>query len=491
MEDFQRASIKSCVKVYICANPEDSVEERRALREYVFPGIRDYCRRTHGLEFRVIDPYEGLNLQDGLGPRAQQARLEQIEECRRNSAGPFLVALVGGQYGSTCLPMQVEVSEFQQMVQTGQRMGISTQLLERCYQRDENTIPPSFCLLDHHHHDQTDESNKPSKMNLQDVHQELMTIFHTILTRCIEEGSITSEKAQEYFRSALDKELHFALENRSKEDIARCLCYVHKITRKQRQRRTLRGLNTDPELETSTGDPLSELCDHFLPGLVTSCQLQVYTSTSVCELLPGYTAEMRKWYTEGLCQQLHADLLNLINCTVARETAHIDDTLSREFVQQADLCHVYSSLYRVKCEEVQHVKAYLNQKETEYPLILFGGPCIGKTVLLAYCASQVNAWLDGRDPIVAVRFINGGTSTVEQLLASICLQLAISYEQPQHYLPRDISQLRKDFTNLLTVASSSPRPLVLIIDGLDQMPVANGLQSTWWLPVPYLLMSSS
>ncbi|KAJ8368036.1 hypothetical protein SKAU_G00080640 [Synaphobranchus kaupii] len=478
MEDFQRTVVKSCVKVYLCSNPEDSVEERRALREDVFPKVRDYCRRAHGLEFKVIDPYEGLDPQDVSDPGGQKVRLQLLEECRKDSAGPFLVALVGRQYGSAVLPLQVEVSEFQNVLQTGQQMDLDTQVLQQWYQRDENTIPPSFCLLDHHRCDQVD--GKASAINLQDVHQELRTVFHTIVTRCIQEGSMTSEKAQKYFRSALDEELHFALENRSKEDIARCLCYVYKIIRKQRQRKPLKDRNINPN---SSDDHLSNLCDHFLPGLVTSCQLQVYTTTSVFELRPGDPTGMRRWYTDGLCQQLYTDLLNLINCTVAREMDGFDDTLSQELVQQANLCHVYSSLYRVRCEEVQHVKAYLQQKETEYPLILYGGPCTGKTVLLAHCASQVSSWLDGRDPEMVVRFINGGNSTVEQLLTSICNQLAMSYDQPQLHIPWDVNQLRKAFKNLLIMASSSLRSLVLILDGLDQLPVADGLQSTWWLPV--------
>ncbi|KAJ8256791.1 hypothetical protein COCON_G00189430 [Conger conger] len=373
MEYFQSTLVKSCVKVFLCTNPEDSLEERRALREDVFPKVRDYCRRTHGLEFRVIDPYEGLDLQDVLDPRQQQVRLQLLEDCRKTSAGPFLVALVGRQYGNTGLPVQVEVSEFQQVLQTGQQMGMDTQLLEHWYERDENAIPPSFCLIDHPHHDQAD--GKARKIHLRDVHQEMRTIFHTIVTRCIREGSVTSEKAQKYFRSALDRELHFALENRSKEDIARCLCYVYKIARKWHQRKSITGLNVNPNLNAPSEDPLSNLRDHFLPGLVTSCQLQVYTTMSEYELHPGDSPERRRWYTEGLCQQLYTDLLNLIKCTVAKEMHRFECALSQELVQQANLCHIYSSLYRVKCKEVQHVQDYLKQKKTEYPLILFGGPC--------------------------------------------------------------------------------------------------------------------
>lgn len=61
-----------------------------------------------------------------------------------------LQALVGHQYGTAALPTQVEVSEFQLLLQQGQQAGVSTLELERVYQRDENTIPPSYCLRPPH-----------------------------------------------------------------------------------------------------------------------------------------------------------------------------------------------------------------------------------------------------------------------------------------------------------------------------------------------------
>lgn len=53
---------------------------------------------------------------------------------------------MGHQYGTGCLPTQVEVSEFQLLLQVSQQVGISTLELEKAYQRDENIIPASFSL---------------------------------------------------------------------------------------------------------------------------------------------------------------------------------------------------------------------------------------------------------------------------------------------------------------------------------------------------------
>lgn len=57
-----------------------------------------------------------------------------------------LQALIGHRYGRPSLPTQVEVTEFQVLMQEGRRVGVGTQELERIYCRDENSIPPAYWL---------------------------------------------------------------------------------------------------------------------------------------------------------------------------------------------------------------------------------------------------------------------------------------------------------------------------------------------------------
>lgn len=55
-------------------------------------------------------------------------------------------ALVGHQYGAASLPTRVEVSEYQLLLHEGQKAGISTQEVEKMYQRDENCILTAYRL---------------------------------------------------------------------------------------------------------------------------------------------------------------------------------------------------------------------------------------------------------------------------------------------------------------------------------------------------------
>lgn len=168
------------------------------------------------------------------------------------------------------------------------------------------------------------------------------------------------------------------MENCSSDDMKRCICYIHKIIN---QKTTGDSQDTDQD---PSSDRLRVIHNHFLPNLVTSYHLEVYTTITECDQQQGYTVALRQTYIEGLCRQLFTDLSRLIDSTVT-EPAHLDDTTS----QQADLCHIYSQLCRIERVEEQQVKAYLEQNDPKYPLVLIGGPCSGKTVLMAHCASQV------------------------------------------------------------------------------------------------------
>ncbi|XP_029111106.1 NACHT and WD repeat domain-containing protein 2 [Scleropages formosus] len=450
---------KCCVKVYLCSNPEDSEAEREALRETVFPRVRDRCRRVHGVEFRVIDPYEGVGHQSPPDPRT---RLRLLDECRKSSAGPFFVALVGQRYGSACPPVQVEVSEFQTLLWTCEQMGLSTRLLERRYRRDENAVPPSFVLRDRPHHPaggQTDDTPGDADGS----QQEIGATFRAAVTRCVQEGRFTSEKAHEYFSSALEKEVRFALEERPLEDAARALCYVHKppAVRSQEQR-------------VLDSDPMTNLREHLLPGLVAPGQLPVRTSS----------VDSRRRYIDGLCQQLYDDLLTLIDRTLVREESRPSDALSQDLLRNLELCRIYASMYRVECPETERIQAYLEHGDTGHPLVISGGACTGKTALLSHCAVQVRTWLDGRNPVVVARFVGSDKVTLQELLRSVCYQITVNYgEHPWLHTSRNLIQLSQDFRSLLITASTSQRPLVLIFDGLDQMGLEEDKSlSLWWLP---------
>ncbi|KAJ4948625.1 hypothetical protein JOQ06_020158 [Pogonophryne albipinna] len=82
------------VRVFICANPDDTEAERNALKEHVYPKLRDFCRENYGIEFQVVDLYWGTDPEEWESPDLQRLRMKLLEECLKTSAGPCFVVSI-------------------------------------------------------------------------------------------------------------------------------------------------------------------------------------------------------------------------------------------------------------------------------------------------------------------------------------------------------------------------------------------------------------
>ncbi|XP_029700262.1 NACHT and WD repeat domain-containing protein 2 isoform X7 [Takifugu rubripes] len=525
----------SCVKIYLCSNPEDSVMERRGLRERVFPKLREYCQHTLGLDVRVIDPFESS---DPSRWPDEDTRQQIINECRESSAGPFILALLGHQYGAASLPTQVEVSQYQLLLHEGQKAGISTREVERIYQRDENSIPVSYCLTSPFRRTSGLQLEKEVKLKAKEG--EPLKVFQTSASLCVNKGLMTAETASRYYRSVVDADLRFALQRHLKGDITgRCVVYIHNIinTNRQRPKTQINSETISPSEDLSDGPLLFQLCDKFLPALINSSQILVYTTTTECDHHHGSTTARRKGYVEALCQQVHQDLVELIkraNIFKSGNNVHVCDALAREGAEQEDICGILSKFYDVVHPEEEKVRHYVEQNEHQLPLVVTGGPCTGKAVLLAHCARQIKSWLPDSDPVVLPYFCQMASSfPTKELLLSLCQQISSRYHQntslkknldnqDSHSCtkPREeeatfsftsdtglhcelsntdttsgcwknfnsepfgLTELQKQFSSLLSFLPTAKQPLFLILDGLDHIENHFGYQLIRSLPSP-------
>ncbi|TNN01916.1 hypothetical protein fugu_011298 [Takifugu bimaculatus] len=528
----------SCVKIYLCSNPEDSVMERRGLRERVFPKLREYCQHTLGLDVRVIDPFESS---DPSRWPDEDTRQQIINECRESSAGPFILALLGHQYGAASLPTQVEVSQYQLLLHEGQKAGISTREVERIYQRDENSIPVSYCLTSPFRRTSGLQLEKEVKLKAKEG--EPLKVFQTSASLCVNKGLMTAETASRYYRSVVDADLRFALQRHLKGDITgRCVVYIHNIinTNRQRPKTQINSETISPSEDLSDGPLLFQLCDKFLPALINSSQILVYTTTTTtteCDHHHGSTTARRKGYVEALCQQVHQDLVELIkraNIFKSGNNVHVCDALAREGAEQEDVCGILSKFYDVVHPEEEKVRHYVEQNEHQLPLVVTGGPCTGKAVLLAHCARQIKSWLPDSDPVVLPYFCQMASSfPTKELLLSLCQQISSRYHQntslkknldnqDSHSCtkprveeatfsftsntglhcelsntdttsgcwknfnsePFGLTELQKQFSSLLSFLPTAKQPLFLILDGLDHIENHFGYQLIRSLPSP-------
>uniref|UniRef100_A0A8C5LT87 NACHT and WD repeat domain containing 2 n=1 Tax=Leptobrachium leishanense TaxID=445787 RepID=A0A8C5LT87_9ANUR len=479
--------------------------ERNSLREHVYPKLREFCRENYGMEFQAIDLYWGIPSEEWDCPELQKTRMRLLEECLKTSAGPCFVGLLGEKYGAIRIPGEVESSEFEMILDAAIEAKLETRILEEWYCRDENAVPPAYYLrskeemLKNQNNPTDSPTSSANEKKWQTVAEEIKHIFLTAVKLLQEKGKLVSSQAKRYLSSALEDEYDFALGKQTAAFLKKCVCYIRKISNIERHVKIpemgrytdvikVEGkLMRDPEAL----EKLVKLRDEFIPTIVASSNLRVYTSVTHCDMKLGYSQEVENHYVDGLGKQFYEDMIDIIQATVQQNFETETDSLYDEILQHLSLCRTYSSFYEYRCEALNLVHKYILPCKSGhiYPLVIYGGPCTGKTLLLGEVAKKACSWLQDEmgpdsEPIVIVRFLGSTemSSDLSLLLQSLCEQLAVNYRCLLQNLPKKVLDLRELFLNLLN-ESSFHRPLVIVLDSLEQLSEIDDARKLWWLPV--------
>lgn len=136
---------------------------------------------------------------------------------------------------------------------------------------------------------------------------------------------------------------------------------------------------------------LVKVRDEFIPTVVAASNLRVYSSVTHCDMKLGYSQEVESNYVEGLCKQFYEDMVDIIQATVQQNFDTETDSLYDEILQHLSLCKTYAALYQFKTEALDYIHDYLlpTNRGRMSPLVVYGGPCTGKTLLLSEVAKQV------------------------------------------------------------------------------------------------------
>ncbi|XP_063297217.1 NACHT and WD repeat domain-containing protein 2-like [Pelobates fuscus] len=474
-----------CIQVFLCADPIDSEKERRALRTNVYAKLREYCRHFHGLDFQVLDGYEGVLPEHYYSSSVRKSRMRLLEKCLRSPTGSCFLAFIGEEYGEPCLPAQIDCDEFENVLNAAAENELCTMSLERWYLRDENAIPPVYSLLDKEEdlpHVRMKDGAGPQGLGqdwFYDASREMMKIFHTVVPLCVQAGSMKPKQADKYFNSALEEELLFLLEGHGEDLLERCICYIHKVPYKA----MLKQRAISEHIGQHQGyTKLCHIRDSLIPS--QSGKMHVYSTTTTCDVKVGYTEEKEQQYIMGLCQQLYADMVKLIQKRRPMSPSFACKNRTEEALQHLSLCNMFADLQQYETKETEDIKKYVLQDTSRKSLMVFGEAASGKTVLLASCAKKIRSWNIDSDPALVIRFVSmlEEPITLNRLLHSLCQQLADIYHRE---IPRNLESidvLKKLFAGLLQ-ASTQQRPLYLILDDVD--PLIQKENIHWLLfPVP-------
>eukprot|EP00063_Salmo_salar_P087124 XP_014061959.1 PREDICTED: uncharacterized protein LOC106608527 isoform X2 [Salmo salar] len=117
-DDLERAK-KRRFMIYICGGYKDTVVERSALMETVFPRLYLYCKQR-GYDFRMVDLRWGVG--DPVSDRHDTAALhvEALTQCQE-TPGPNFILFLGQKYEVQTLPSTISREVFEAIVNVVER----------------------------------------------------------------------------------------------------------------------------------------------------------------------------------------------------------------------------------------------------------------------------------------------------------------------------------------------------------------------------------
>ena len=177
---------------------------------------------------------------------------------------------------------------------------------------------------------------------------------------------------------------------------------------------------------------------------------------------------------------------------------HTRVELNKEIRHHLQFCKAKCEIFCGRSEELLKVEEFLKQTGSTKPLVVHAKSGGGKTAFMAMVTKSIKTWL-GRSSVTVVRFLGTSpqSSTLQSLLLSLCNHVSAAYSVALNKNKlRKLSQLIKYFQSILYTVSTFAinRPLVILLDSLDQLSSDRNTHSLTWLPTllpphVYLLVS--
>lgn len=186
-------------RVFVSSTFSDLIEERNALQHFVFPRLRQLCEE-HGYHFQAIDLRWGVHSEAQLGQQAMRICIEEIERCQHTELKPNFIVLLGDRYGARPAPYEIRAELFENVIDSMEPDART--LLCEWYRRDDNAVPPVYCL-------------KPRSGVLSEytAWEPVERQLRSALERATERMELTDAESLDFYGSATEQEIYYGALN--------------------------------------------------------------------------------------------------------------------------------------------------------------------------------------------------------------------------------------------------------------------------------------
>lgn len=468
-------------RVFVSSTFSDFENERDALR-VVWLNLEKLCA-NNGASFQVVDLRWGISSEEANSHETLQICLDEIVRCQQLSPKPNFIILMGNRYGWRPLPASIPVDDFERIKVNWPADKLS---LLNWYRLDENAIPPHYTLLP--------PATNAQRWNFDEPH------LASLLRQVANALSLSSTL---YCYSATHREiLKGLLEHpEAKEHV---FCFKRTITGlpelSDDLSRKFADYSADGSFDTEAKNLLSDLhnsLEESLPGE----QTQIYDvawSGNINRPISLDHLEQLQTDVESCLTKIIKDQLSELS-----ETDHLQQENADHFKFAEDTCKFFSgredSLELVR----KHLQAAIGATPLS-PIIVTSPAGFGKSALMARLllnimqqpadehttlvthkpAVRVNlahkissagsavatTMLLPENTVVIGRFVGATPRSwePESFLVNLIRQIERAYGQTETLLPDGgLTKLSECLSSKLLLASPD-RPIVLLIDALDQ-----------------------
>lgn len=195
--------------------------------------------------------------------------------------------------------------------------------------------------------------------------------------------------------------------------------------------------------------------------------------------------------------QLVADIISDMKGLIDRAKDNLDINANAKHFEMYKVVLPHASRAKEVCEDFigredlfEAIEKHLMDKEKcGKPLVIRGLAGYGKTCTMGMLAQKTKKWF-GSSSVVVIRFITESMQSTDvlDLLAGICAQLSVVYNMDS--IPKDslesIYKMAAVFAAYLEQVSKlhgEKKPMIILLDGLDQLDSKHRAHSLHWLPV--------
>ncbi|CAB3364546.1 Hypothetical predicted protein [Cloeon dipterum] len=448
------------IALYVCAaDSQDCCVEKGALHNVVYPELRAVCRGK-GYELHIVD----LHWKTALEKQQDHEFPELcLGELARQSEIAYVIPIIflNDSLGTPLLPKTIEKQDFEFALNSAD----NKELLQKWYKLDSHAQPPCYRLqpIGSHIPGVKDEAENEVALN------EWRLEIERILAVMVE--VFPAELRNTYLTTVVEQEVHNTV--LMSQELAKRSIWVWRTTQRP---------DDPPETSTVLLEQRRrlEILQDNLKGQLAEKHIFKVPATDP-------DAEQQKRYAQDLAEKLDAHLRTTVSKIISEDEAKdplkpsmgVSGELFQELAQQANYCQRAAQCNINREEVIQHIKNYILGSSVT-PLVLHGPKGCGKSALVAKAFQAANVWQPEAYKIIKFTGLTPASGTMEQLLLSIITQCSILAGCEDWFCAHNVSSYGELLPKLMSSASSQ-NPLIIMIDGIDQ--VRNfGSQSCEWLP---------